>query len=357
MNKSIRNIIAGMLLAAAMSNILTIEAAIYAPSEHFSNLKNMLLQGSSLKEISSYNYDINKDSKKNVLDLCRMKKYALDNGENEILDSVSKSALSFSLGSASVNKSGRKITFPVSIANNSSSLSNFNLNFEYDQNSFLISDISGTNSNEISYNISGNTISCHPSAPVKSNGTAINIVLSMKDDIKNGTYTFSLASAEAYDDFGKLGNERINTSGNTKTVKLSNVQNMFPQDIPDPNNDSAKTEIFRAINSIRSESGLEDVSLNKELSYVADIRAQELSIKFDGATRPDGSANRTLLSQYGLSSSHNVMLYSSDSSAQSFISTLKNTYTTRIRDGSLGTVGIGHYYSGSKHYWVAYFSA
>ena len=32
-------------------------------------------------------------------------------------------------------------------------LNPFNLNFEYDQNSFLISDISGTNSNEISYNI------------------------------------------------------------------------------------------------------------------------------------------------------------------------------------------------------------
>ena len=161
---------------------------------------------------------------------------------------------------------------------------------------------------------------------------------------------------EAYDDFGKLGNERINTAGNAKTVTLTGVQNMFPSDIPDPNNDSAKTEIFKAINSERSASGLKEVSLSKELSYVADIRAQELSVKFDGATRPDGSANRTLLSQYGLTSSHDVLLYSNDSSYQIFISTLKQSYIKKIRDGGFGKVGIGHYYSGSKHYWVVYLS-
>lgn len=355
MNKSIKNIIVGLLLATAMSNILTIEAAIYAPSEHFSNLKNLILQGSTLKELNSYNYDINRDSKNNVLDLCRMKKYALDNGENEILDSVSKSVLSFSLGNASVNKSEKKITFPVSIANNACSLNCFKLDFDYDHNSFMISKILGSDSNEINYSVSGNTISCHSAVPITSSGNVISIVLSMKDDIKNGTYNFSLTLSEAYDDFGKLGSERINTSGNEKSVKLTNVQNMFPADIPDPNNDPSKVEIFRAINSERSKAGLKELSLSKELSYVADIRANELSIKYD-ILRPDGSSYRTLLSQYGLASSRNIILYSADNSYQEFISTIKGTFMTKIKDGTIGKAGIGYYSSGSKHYWVAFFT-
>ncbi len=356
MKKSIKNLFAGIVLATAMSNILTIEAAIYAPSEHFSNLKNIILKGSTTKELSNYNYDINNDSKKNVLDLCRMKKYALSNVEGEILDSVSKNVLSFSLGNISVDKTAKKITIPVSMSNNSNSINFFKLNVNFDHNSFTFADVtSKITSGNISYSVSGNTLSCNSSVPITTDGKVIDLVFYMKDSILNGTYSFSISQAEAYDDFGKLGTERINTSESEKSVKLTDVQNMFPADIPDPNNDSSKVQIYNWISTQREKAGVKALVFSKELSYVADIRAKELSVKI-ASTRPDGSSYRTLLSEYGMLTSHNIQLYSSDRTAQAYISTLSSGYMKEVTNGSLVKVGIGHYSTGSSNYWILYFT-
>lgn len=359
MNKSIKNIITGIVLTAAMSNILTIEAAIYAPSEHFSNLKNIILQGNAIKEQIYYDYDINNDSKKNVLDLCRMKRYSLNNSENELLDSVSKSSMYFSPGNINVNKTKRTVTVPINIVNNSGCLRSVVFDLSYDRNSFNVSDVSTVMCDNVKYNVSGNSITCDFSSPVTENGTLVNVVLSMKDDIQNGTYKFSVSHSEAYDEYGKLGDGRINTSAeNEKSVKLSGVQNMFPDDIPDPYSDKSKVKIYETINSERTKLGKSySITLDKELSYVADIRAQELSVRYDGGTRPNGSSYDTLLSEFGLLSGRNLQLYSDDGSAEAFLSSILSNYRTYLLEKGLLKAGVGHYSSNGDDYWVLYLTA
>lgn len=354
MKKSIRNILAGLLISVTMSNIITIDAAIYAPSEHFSNIKNFLLRGNNVNEINNYNYDVNKDWKRNVLDLCRMKRYALNNADNTILDTISIKAAYFSLENPSTDNTNMKVTIPVRIVNNSNSIDSFKFCINYDQNSFILSGANGGMINsKLQYSVSGNTINCWASSPVTESSIVLNLEFSMKNDIKNGTYTFSISQPEVRDKYGILGSERFSSESSEKRVSISGVQNLFPSDISDPTADSSKMQIFNWMNSERSKSNLQALKLDKNLSYVADIRAKELDVKYDGKTRPDGSSYKTLLSEYGMLRTRCIQMLSDDSSASGYINTMMD-YRSKIVDAQVVYAGIGHYASGGKNYWVVY---
>ncbi len=61
-----------------------------------------------------------------------------------------------------------------------------------------------------------------------------------------------------------------------------------------------KVKIANQLSQIRTEQGLSDLKLDAALSYVADIRAQEIVSNFD-TTRADGTKVDSLLKSYGLS--------------------------------------------------------
>ncbi len=147
--------------------------------------------------------------------------------------------------------------------------------------------------------------------------------------------------------------EAVTTDITTEATIDETTVTKFPADIPDPNDDAVKVQIYDFIASQRESAGCKPLELSKELSYVADIRAKELEAKI-GSSRPDGSSYRTLLSEYDLLSVHNIQLYSDDSSVQNYISTLKSGYMEMITNNDVRKIGIGHYTSGIKNYWIVF---
>ncbi len=356
MKKNIIKIVAGVFITVTMSNNLTAGAAIYAPSEHFFNMKNFLLLGNSVSEMSNYKYDINNDSARNVLDLCRMKRYSLNNSENTMLDSLSTTVSSFSLGNGKVDNKNRKVTFPVNIVNNAGNPEYFQMDLNFDSSSFQFGEISGGMSDRMSITVSGQTIKCSVESPVTDSGLLFNVELLMKDEIKNGTYNFVLSNLQISDKYGSLGSGRLNANNSEKSVKLSGVQNMFPADIPDASADPSKVQILNWVNSERSKEGMAPLTLDSKLSYVADLRAQELSVRNETAVRPDGSSYTSLLSEYGLLTSRYIQMVCYCYSASDYTSTMIQ-YRSKLLDKEINIVGVGHYRNGDNNYWVVYLTA
>ena len=137
------------------------------------------------------------------------------------------------------------------------------------------------------------------------------------------------------------------TPKQTTTAKVTTTPKQIPADTPNPLDDKLKASIFKLVNEEREKNGSKPVNLDITLSYVADIRASELSVSFDTA-RPDGSSYKNLLNQYGIIALCNYQcVMSGHKSASSVLDGLLERGA--FLDDDYKKIGIG-YYSGSKEY-------
>ena len=137
------------------------------------------------------------------------------------------------------------------------------------------------------------------------------------------------------------------TPTQTTTAKVTTTPKQIPADTPNPLDDKLKASIFKLVNEEREKNGSKPVNLDITLSYVADIRASELSVSFDTA-RPDGSSYENLLNQYGIIALCNYQcVMSGHKSASSVLDGLLERGA--FLDDDYKKIGIG-YYSGSKEY-------
>ena len=140
----------------------------------------------------------------------------------------------------------------------------------------------------------------------------------------------------------------------TTTTRVTTTTVTLP-DMPDPSLNADKVKIAEELSKFRVEQGLSSLQLDTTLSYIADIRANEIITKFS-TTRPDGTKVSSLLKQYGLSTYtyHEYIIRGSQTSASRIIDDIK--VTDRIIKGNFNKIGVGYVYSDGKHHWSLVFS-
>ncbi len=150
--------------------------------------------------------------------------------------------------------------------------------------------------------------------------------------------------------------DQNNTGSEQSSVSESSApkqNSLFPDNIPDASQDSSKQQILNAINSLRQKNNIKNTEMTSELSYVADIRAKELSTNYTSSFRPDGSSYTTLLQEYGKLHSSFLQIVSTADNVYGMISTINN-YEAKVSKYYYTECGIGHYSIGSSNYWVVY---
>ena len=134
------------------------------------------------------------------------------------------------------------------------------------------------------------------------------------------------------------------TPTQTTTAKVTTTPKQIPADTPNPLDDKLKASIFKLVNEEREKNGSKPVNLDITLSYVADIRAAELSDFFD-IDRPDGSSYKSLLREYGLNFfniHHYVMAGHTSALSVSNVMLKRGAFL----DNCFTKIGIGYYDDG-----------
>ena len=144
------------------------------------------------------------------------------------------------------------------------------------------------------------------------------------------------------------------TPTQTTTAKVTTTPKQIPADTPNPLDDKLKASIFKLVNEEREKNGSKPVNLDITLSYVADIRAAELSDFFD-IDRPDGSSYKNLLNQYGIIALCNYQcVMSGHKSASSVLDGLLERGA--FLDDDYKKIGIGYYDDGEEYYTILFTS-
>lgn len=117
-------------------------------------------------------------------------------------------------------------------------------------------------------------------------------------------------------------------------------------------------QILSLVNKYRAQSGLKALTLDKNLSAAAGIRAKEIVSSFSH-TRPNGSSCFTALSELGISyngAGENIAY--GQESAQEVMTAWMNSQGHRenIMSSSFTKLGVGVYSSGGTLYWAQFFT-
>ena len=137
---------------------------------------------------------------------------------------------------------------------------------------------------------------------------------------------------------------KVTTTPKQTTTKVTTTPKQIPADTPNPLDDKLKASIFKLVNEEREKNGSKPVNLDITLSYVADIRAAELSDFFD-IDRPDGSSYKSLLREYGLNFfniHHYVMAGHTSALSVSNVMLKRGAFL----DNCFTKIGIGYYDDG-----------
>ena len=137
---------------------------------------------------------------------------------------------------------------------------------------------------------------------------------------------------------------KVTTTPKQTTTKVTTTPKQIPADTPDPLDNKLKKSILTLVNEEREKNGLEPVTMDVTLSYVADIRAMELSDFFD-TDRPDGNSYQSLLKEYGLNS---CTTYEYVMAGHTSASSVLNVMLKRgaFLDNCFTKIGIGYYDDG-----------
>ncbi len=143
---------------------------------------------------------------------------------------------------------------------------------------------------------------------------------------------------------------KVTTTPKQTTTATVTTTTEIP-DMPDPSQNDTKREFVELINKKRAAVGRAPVELDTKLSYIADVRAAELSVAYQNG-RPDGSEYTDLLRNYGItpydSCQYIMKDYGSASGMMNAIASM-DVYTRSIYQKA----GVGCY-KGSKTYWVLF---
>lgn len=118
------------------------------------------------------------------------------------------------------------------------------------------------------------------------------------------------------------------------------------------------TEVVRLLNEERKKRGLAPLVMDAVLDKAAAVRAEEISGSFSH-TRPDGSDNFTVLDELGVYAGFaGENIAGGQTSAAAVMSSwMKSSgHKSNILSANFKKVGIGHYVSGGRNYWVQIFS-
>lgn len=130
----------------------------------------------------------------------------------------------------------------------------------------------------------------------------------------------------------------------------------IPMEIEDfDENDPSYTEFLSYLNERRRASGLSEVTLNKDLSYAANVRAREIAIEYSHV-RPTGHDYVTALEERGVYPVYCMESYGLGDSARGFavdVLSRENDAVTLLTDRRpINSIGVGSYTRKGKMYWV-----
>ena len=123
---------------------------------------------------------------------------------------------------------------------------------------------------------------------------------------------------------------------------------------------SEETALLQLVNSERAKAGVAPLAMgDSKLNAAAQARAKELADSYS-YTRPDGSREFTILTEYGVndvSVGENYWAAAEDASDVVNAWNRYDFFRTRMLNASAATVGIGHYEGGEYgNYWVMIFT-
>ena len=124
-------------------------------------------------------------------------------------------------------------------------------------------------------------------------------------------------------------------------------------DMPDPSQNEKKKAVAELVNKEREKNGFDPMQLDTKLSYVADIRADELKISYT-VGRPDGSNYTTLLNKYHASAlaTYQYIMRGNNSASEIVSMMLKRG---AFLDSTYKKIGVG--FASGGGYWVVYLTS
>ena len=168
---------------------------------------------------------------------------------------------------------------------------------------------------------------------------------------ENGAWTVNnIVQTKTSDLIPKNTNNSVNTASNNFTETKSNEENQGNEDFSEKQ-DEYRTDLLRRVNKYRERQGLNTLEENNYLNEMAQIRAEELSVRFSHI-RPNGE----LASGYGLNGE--IIVDTVKTPREAFIAFKGSKQHNKVMlDREFLTFGSGYYVDeNGKSYWVILFS-
>ena len=145
-------------------------------------------------------------------------------------------------------------------------------------------------------------------------------------------------------------NNSVNTASNNFTEKRNNEENQGNEDFNEKQEDY-RTDLLRRVNKYREKNGLNSLEENDYLNEMAQIRAEELSVRYSHI-RPNGE----LVSRYGVNGE--IGMKGVNTPREAFLAWKGSKQHNKLMlDREFLTFGSGYYVDGNgKSYWVVLFS-
>ena len=146
-------------------------------------------------------------------------------------------------------------------------------------------------------------------------------------------------------------NNSVNTASNNFSETRNNEGNQGNEDFNEKQEDY-RADILRRVNKYREKNGLNTLEENDYLNEMAQIRAEELSVRYSHA-RPNGE---TLIGKYGVNGE--IGMKGSKTPKDAFLAWKNSKQHNKLMlHGDYLTFGSGYYVDGNgKSYWAILFS-
>ena len=146
-------------------------------------------------------------------------------------------------------------------------------------------------------------------------------------------------------------NNSVNTASNNFTETRNNEENQSNEDFNEKQ-DEYRADLLRRVNKYRDRQGLNTLEENDYLNEMAQIRAEELSVRMDHF-RPEGG---TLIGKYSVNSE--IIMDTAKNPREAFLGFKgSKQHNELMLDRESLTFGSGYYVDGNgKPYWCILFS-
>ena len=170
---------------------------------------------------------------------------------------------------------------------------------------------------------------------------------------ENGAWTVSnIVQTKTSDLIPKNNtNNSVNTASNNFTETRNNEENQSNEDFNE-RQDEYRADLLRRVNKYRDRQGLNTLEENDYLNEMAQIRAEELSIRMDHF-RPEGG---TVIGKYGVNGE--IITKGPKTSREAFLAfKVSKQHNKLMLKNDYLTFGSGYYVDGNgKSYWAILFS-